>query len=76
MKYYVLPDGTWMSNPVPKAKDGVDQKELPVPQLNEYQRATLAENFGAEWVDIVLLGLYTILFFTGAYVSFLRYDVR
>jgi ABC-type transport system involved in multi-copper enzyme maturation permease subunit len=28
------------------------------------------------WVDILLLILFNVLFFTGAYVSFLRYDVR
>jgi ABC-type transport system involved in multi-copper enzyme maturation permease subunit len=36
----------------------------------------LEKRLAAVWVDLVLLGIYGLLFFVGAYVSFLRYDVR
>jgi ABC-type transport system involved in multi-copper enzyme maturation permease subunit len=49
---------------------------LPVPQMTGYHHASLAEAFGDTWVDLLLLGLYTILFFAGAFVAFLKYDVR
>lgn len=74
LKSYATPDGARLS--MPQIKDGLDPKDIPVPQLNQYRRATLAEIFETEWVDIVLLLLYTILFFTISFVSFIRYDVR
>lgn len=36
----------------------------------------LEKRLAAVWVDLVLLGIYGLLFFVGAYVSFLGYDVR
>jgi ABC-type transport system involved in multi-copper enzyme maturation permease subunit len=36
----------------------------------------LEKRLAAVWVDLVLLAIYGLLFFTGAYVAFLRYDVR
>jgi len=36
----------------------------------------LEKRLAAVWVDIALLGIYGILFFAGACVVFLRYDVR
>ncbi len=32
--------------------------------------------FRAVWVDLLLLALFNLVFFIGAYVAFLRYDVR
>jgi ABC-type transport system involved in multi-copper enzyme maturation permease subunit len=40
------------------------------------ETTTLEMRLAAVWVDLVLLGVYGILFFAGAYVAFLRYDVR
>jgi ABC-type transport system involved in multi-copper enzyme maturation permease subunit len=57
-------------------KPDVDYNTMQVPQMTGYQRASLTEAFAHSWVDLLLLGLYTILFFTGAFVKFLRYDVR
>jgi hypothetical protein len=37
---------------------------------------TLEKRLATVWVDLALLGIYGILFFAGAYVAFLRYDVR
>jgi ABC-type transport system involved in multi-copper enzyme maturation permease subunit len=37
---------------------------------------SLEKRLAAVWVDLALLGVYGILFFAGAYVAFLRYDVR
>jgi ABC-type transport system involved in multi-copper enzyme maturation permease subunit len=36
----------------------------------------LEKRLAAVWIDLALLGIYGILFFAGAYVAFLRYDVR
>ncbi len=36
----------------------------------------LERRLAAVWVDLVLLAIYGLVFFAGAYVSFLRYDVR
>jgi ABC-type transport system involved in multi-copper enzyme maturation permease subunit len=36
----------------------------------------LEKRLAVVWVDLALLGIYGILFFAGAYVAFLRYDVR
>jgi ABC-type transport system involved in multi-copper enzyme maturation permease subunit len=36
----------------------------------------LEKRMAAVWPDLVLLGIYGLLFFAGAYGAFLRYDVR
>jgi ABC-type transport system involved in multi-copper enzyme maturation permease subunit len=42
-----------------------------------YQRSSIKEAFGPEGLsNCLILILFNILFFTGAYVTFLRYDVR
>ena len=38
--------------------------------------ALTLKRLAAVWVDLVLLGVYGVLFFAGAYVAFLRYDLR
>ncbi|OGG52163.1 MAG: hypothetical protein A3F84_19345 [Candidatus Handelsmanbacteria bacterium RIFCSPLOWO2_12_FULL_64_10] len=40
------------------------------------QREPLSDTLGRLTVDLVLMGLLTVVFFAGAYVSFLKYDVR
>jgi len=42
----------------------------------QMQGSILADTFRAIWIDLLLLVLFNLLFFTGAYVAFLRYDVR
>ncbi|GBC84005.1 hypothetical protein HRbin11_00425 [bacterium HR11] len=54
---------------------GFDPKQAPVPHLR-YQWAAWPEVWQAIWVDVLLLGFYAVAFLAGAYVSFLRYDVR
>jgi ABC-type transport system involved in multi-copper enzyme maturation permease subunit len=46
-----------------------------IPQF-QYQTTSLSNSLQACWVDILLLVLFNVLFFAGAYVGFLRYDVR
>ena len=46
-----------------------------IPQF-QVQTVSLAKGLQASWVDILLLVIFNILFFTGAYVGFLKYDVR
>ena len=56
-------------------KDGDDDKgDKPV---FSYQRSSIKEVLGPEGLSsCLILILFNILFFTGAYVAFLRYDVR
>jgi len=54
---------------------GFDPKQAPIPHLR-YRWMTWPEVWQAVGVDVLLLGLYAAVFLAGAYVSFLRYDVR
>ena len=54
----------------------IDEKKTPVPGMYNYRYLGIREVIGNRWVDILLLTLYTILFFAGAFVRFLKYDVR
>lgn len=56
------------------SSDGVD-RETPAPRL-VYKSGTLGDELAGAWPDMALLFFYGILFFAGAYVSFLRYDLR
>jgi hypothetical protein len=47
----------------------------PAPKLPA-EPVALETRLAAVWVDLALLGIYGLLFFTGATVAFLRYDVR
>ncbi|MBI3193937.1 MAG: ABC transporter permease subunit [Ignavibacteriae bacterium] len=55
-----------------KAKQ-IDPYELPV---FEYHPFTVNDVFSSSMIDFGLLVVFNSLFFVGAYVSFLRYDVR
>jgi ABC-type transport system involved in multi-copper enzyme maturation permease subunit len=50
-------------------------RNAPAPKLPA-EAVPLERRLGAVWVDLVLLAIYGLLFFSGAHVSFLRYDVR
>jgi ABC-type transport system involved in multi-copper enzyme maturation permease subunit len=52
----------------------VDRK-APAPKIAA-ETVPLDARLATVWVDLALLAIYGLLFFTGAYVSFLRYDVR
>lgn len=54
---------------------GFDPEKAPIPQLT-YSHKTLNEALSGVWGDILLLVLYSLVFFTLSYVSFIRYDVR
>jgi hypothetical protein len=49
-------------------------KELPT--FENYKRVGIAQIFQQNWIDIVLLGFYCLLFFVCGFISFLRFDVR
>jgi ABC-type transport system involved in multi-copper enzyme maturation permease subunit len=66
--------GTSMN--VAGAREGVDPNDIPVPQMSNYRHTTLGEAIQTCWVDILLLGLFSALFFGGAFVRFLKYDAR
>lgn len=46
-----------------------------IPQYQIYA-VSVGQGIHAGWVDILLLTLFNIVLFSGAYVAFLRYDVR
>jgi ABC-type transport system involved in multi-copper enzyme maturation permease subunit len=50
-------------------------RKAPAPKLPT-DPVPLERRLAPVWVDLVLLVIYGLLFFSGAYVSFLRYDVR
>jgi hypothetical protein len=52
----------------------IDRK-APAPGLPA-ESVPLEKRLAAAWVDLVLLGIYGLLFFSGAHIAFLRYDVR
>jgi ABC-type transport system involved in multi-copper enzyme maturation permease subunit len=50
-------------------------RKAPAPKLPP-EPVPLEKRLAAVWADLALLVIYGLLFFTGAYVAFLRYDVR
>jgi ABC-type transport system involved in multi-copper enzyme maturation permease subunit len=59
-----------------RTEEGFDAGKVPVPHISNYRHIGLAGALSVCWMDIVLLILFSILFFAGAFLSFLRYDVR
>ena len=57
-------------------KEGFEDKRVPIPNMSDYRHVSAVEALRTVWIDILLLGMYALLFFAGAFVSFLRYDVR
>ncbi|HLO59475.1 MAG TPA: ABC transporter permease [Bacteroidales bacterium] len=54
----------------------IDMSKVKVPTLNEYIYPTFLSCLSANWIDIVIILFYTILFFALSVFSFIRYDVR
>jgi ABC-type transport system involved in multi-copper enzyme maturation permease subunit len=50
-------------------------RNTPAPKLPP-EVVPLEKRLAAVWIDLALLAAYGVLFFAGAYVAFLRYDVR
>ncbi len=67
-KSYTFANTTW------NFVGGLDRKAS-APKLPA-EAVPLAKRLAAVWIDVALLGFYGLLFFAGAYVAFLRYDVR
>ncbi|MFC1537804.1 ABC transporter permease [Candidatus Latescibacterota bacterium] len=65
------PKGILFSSTLPRKAFNTDA----IPVFQE-QRMTICEGFGNALLDMAILILYGFVFFTGAYVSFNRYDVR
>jgi len=72
LKYFLK--GSSVSSTEPKK--GVDTKNLQVPVMTQYKPVSLSLIFKNTWPDFVLLIWYSVFFFAGAFVSFLRFDVR
>ncbi|MCF7975504.1 MAG: ABC transporter permease [Phycisphaerae bacterium] len=58
-----------------KYTEGWDWKNAILPDM-QYRYPTLTETLNKVWPDILLLGLFDVLFFVLAFVGFNRYDVR
>jgi ABC-type transport system involved in multi-copper enzyme maturation permease subunit len=54
----------------------IDENKTPVPGMDRYRFLSVREVIDNRLTDIALLIVYTLLFFTGAFVRFLKYDVR
>lgn len=61
------------TGPTQKPETPVDTRDMPA---FRYQREPVSDTLGRVAVDLALMGLLTVVFFAGAYVSFLKYDVR
>ena len=53
--------------------DPIDPRELPA---FRYRAASFGEAIADSAVDLGLLALFNLVFFTGAFIGFLRYDLR
>jgi ABC-type transport system involved in multi-copper enzyme maturation permease subunit len=58
-----------------RLKEGAPE-EFPVSQYSDYQHVSLSRIIDTVWIDILVLGLYAVIFFVLAFISFIRYDVR
>jgi ABC-type transport system involved in multi-copper enzyme maturation permease subunit len=54
----------------------INNPRIPVPELTQFRYTKAGKVIQTDRVDFLLLALYAVLFFAGAFVSFLRYDVR
>ncbi len=59
-----------------KIGGGNDDGDFPVPVLENYKYVTISKVVQQNWLDIILLCLYSLLFFVFGFISFLRFDVR
>jgi hypothetical protein len=57
----------------PAKPEPIDAREMPAFSFNNRNRQ---ESIEAAMVDMGLLALFNIIFFAGAFIAFLRYDVR
>lgn len=57
-------------------KEGFEISRVPVPNMSDYRHVSVLTALKTVWIDILLMGMYALLFFALAFVSFLRYDVR
>jgi ABC-type transport system involved in multi-copper enzyme maturation permease subunit len=57
-------------------KDGITLQKLSVPVMTQYNPVPLSLVIKKIWPDCMLLVWYTLFFFSAAFVSFLRFDVR
>jgi ABC-type transport system involved in multi-copper enzyme maturation permease subunit len=55
--------------------DGFDSSKASIPEM-KYDYTTMAEVLRAGWIDILLLFMFAILFFSVAFWRFNKYDVR
>ena len=54
-------------------KDPINPREIP-PFI--FKSVPFKDVFGSALIDLGILALFNLVFFAGAYVAFLRYDVR
>ncbi|MDR2038612.1 MAG: ABC transporter permease [Bacteroidales bacterium] len=71
-KIYYSQYGSSTSTSIPSGFS--DNFQIPV--LDHYKYLDVSQTVRQNWIDILLLFFYCILFFVGAFASFLRFDVR
>ena len=54
----------------------IEWKDFQVPTLDNYSYPKLITSLGANWVDLLLICFYALLFFTLSVFQFIKYDVR
>jgi ABC-type transport system involved in multi-copper enzyme maturation permease subunit len=54
----------------------VNKLNLKVPSIQNYKYPTLTESLVSNWIDLLLICFYTLIFFTVSVFQFIKYDVR
>jgi ABC-type transport system involved in multi-copper enzyme maturation permease subunit len=49
---------------------------LEVPRLQNYSYPTLTDSLVNNWIDLLLICFYTLVFFAVSVFQFIKYDVR
>jgi ABC-type transport system involved in multi-copper enzyme maturation permease subunit len=65
----------WRNGEAYEYPNGFDPGDALIPEMT-YSYPTLAQTLQAGRLDIILLGLFNVLFFSVAFMKFNRYDVR
>jgi len=68
--------GRWGTSSSTQTAEGFELGKLKVFHMSNYKHISLGAALRSEWIDILLLVFFNILFFAAGFVAFNRYDVR
>jgi ABC-type transport system involved in multi-copper enzyme maturation permease subunit len=54
----------------------IDQKNIKVPVMENFKYPSLSDSLFTNWIDLLLICFYTLLFFAVSVFQFIKYDVR